>query len=94
MKCPYRDFQECLVEQCPSCNYTVVESYVTAGICPAWMDRKVAMEQGFIWEEIRKDYKFVSCKLVDNCVQPVPATKQVVNNTTTKTNVVVRKSIF
>ena len=21
MKCPYREFQECMVEQCPSCNY-------------------------------------------------------------------------
>ena len=94
MKCPYRDFQECLVEKCPSCNYTVVKSCITVGHCPAWMDRNAAMEKGFVWEEIRNNYEFVSCKLVDNGVQPVPATKQVINNTTTKTNVVVRKSIF
>ena len=93
MKCPYRDFQECIVERCPACNYEEVERAKICGRAPAWLSTEEAIKRGNLWEEIVKTYKFVSCKLVDNSVQPIPATKQIVNNTT-KTNVVVRNSVF
>ena len=93
MKCPYRDFKECIVEECPSCNYKEAKISVVTGRCPSWMSKKEAIERGMVWEEIRTVYHFVSCKLIDSGVQPVPATKQTINNTT-QTNVVVRKSVF
>ena len=93
MKCPYRDFQECIVEQCPSCNYETIEQDVIKGRAPAYMSFADAVDRGYQWVETVKTYKFVSCKLIDNNVQPVPATKQTINNTT-RTAVVVRKSIF
>ena len=93
MKCPYRDFQECIIEQCPSCNYEEVKETIIVGHAPPWMSTDEAIKRGLEWPAIKTSYKFVSCKLIDNSVQPVPATKQVINNTT-ETNVVVRKSIF
>ena len=93
MKCPYRDFQECIVEQCPSCNYEENKQVVIEGRAPTWMSTEEAIKRGCQWERTVKTYKFVSCKLVDNNVQPIPATKQTINNTT-RTAVVVKKSIF
>ena len=93
MKCPYRDFQECIIEQCPSCNYEEVKKTIIAGHAPPWMSTYEAIKRGCQWPETKTSYKFVSCKLIDNSVQPVPTTKQVINNTTA-TNVVVQKSIF
>ena len=93
MKCPYREFQECVVEQCPSCNYETVETEHIAGRYPNYYSLERALEEGYAWKEKRKSYKFVSCRLVDGGVQPVPAQKQIINNTQ-KTSVVVRKSIF
>ena len=93
MKCPYRDFQECIIEQCPSCNYEEVKKTVIGGHAPLWMSTDEAIKRGCQWRETVTSYKFVSCKLIDDGVQPIPATKQVINNTT-ETNVVVRKSIF
>lgn len=93
MKCPYREFQECIVEECPSCNYKEAKICVTNGRCPPLMSKDEAVRNGMVWEEIRTVYQFVSCKLIDNGVQPVAPTKQIINNNT-KTNVVVRKSIF
>lgn len=93
MKCPYRDFQECIIEQCPSCNYEEVKTPTIVGHAPLWMSTDEAIKRGCQWIETQTSYKFISCKLIDNSVQPVPATKQVINNTT-ETNVVVRKSIF
>lgn len=93
MKCPYREFQECIVEQCPSCNYIEEKNEVIDGACPVYMSLETAIEKGYAWRSIKTTYKFVSCKLVDGGVQPIPAQKQVVNNTQ-KTNVVIRKSIF
>ena len=57
------------------------------------MSDEEAIQRGNKWRETVKTYKFISCKLIDNCVQPVPATKQVVNNTT-RNNTIIRKSIF
>ena len=91
MKCPYRNFQECIVEQCPSCNYTEEKKKIIKGIHPAYMSIETAIEKGYSYESIETTYKFVSCKLVDGGVQPIPA--QEIHNTQ-KTNVVVRNSIF
>ena len=93
MKCPYRDFQKCLIEECPSCNYEVIKDTRINGRAPCWMSTAEALKQGCKWEETVTTYKFISCKLIDSGVQPAPTTKQIVHNTT-KTNVVLRKSIF
>ena len=93
MKCPYRNFEDCIVEQCPSCVYEEQKHKVIDGIIPGRMALEKAIEVGYASESERSTYKFISCKLIDNSVQPVPANKQVINNTT-KTNVVVRKSVF
>lgn len=93
MKCPYREFQECIVEKCPACNYEEVKQTVISGMAPHWMSTEEAIRRGNKWKETVTTYKFVSCKLIDNSVQPVPSVKQTINNTT-QTNIVVRKSIF
>lgn len=83
MKCPYRDFQDCIVEQCPSCNYEEIKRERIDGIKPAWMTYDQALKSGHAYWTTETTYKFISCKLVDNAVQPVPATKQEINNNTT-----------
>lgn len=93
MKCPYRNFEECLVEKCPSCNYKEIKRTVTAGRKPNYMSDDKAFEMGCLWEEVKTTYEFVSCKLIENGVQPIPQEKKVINNTT-KTSIVVNKSIF
>ena len=93
MKCPYRNFEECLIEKCPSCNYEEVKQEVIAGRYPAYMSTQTAIENGMAWKETQTSYKFVSCKLVDNAVQPIPPKKEIVNNTT-RTSILVKKSIF
>lgn len=93
MKCPYRDFKECLVEQCPSCNYETIETEHIGGNWLHLRSIEKALEEGCAWIEKRKSYEFVSCKLVEGGVQPVPAQKQVINNTK-QTSVVIRKSVF
>lgn len=93
MKCPYRDFQDCIVHKCPSCNYEEVKNTVISGMSPSWMSDETAIEKGLKWNDTVTTYKFVSCKLIDNCVQPIPSVKQVINNTT-ETNISIRKSIF
>lgn len=93
MKCPYRDFQECIVEKCPSCNYKEIPKTVISGRAPHWMSIDEAIKRGNKWEDTVKTYEFVSCKLIDSGVQPIPAVKQTINNTT-NTSVVIRKSIF
>lgn len=95
MKCPYRDFQECIVEQCPSCNYEEVKKTTIAGHAPAWMSIDEAIKQGYQWKETKTFYEFISCKLIDNSVQPIPAPKQTIKNITqTNVGVAVRKSLF
>lgn len=93
MKCPYREFQDCIVEQCPSCNYEEVKKEVIDGRYPTWMYLDEAMERGLAWKKIKTTYKFISCKLIDNNVQPVPANKTIVNNTT-QSNIAIKRSIF
>lgn len=93
MKCPYREFQECIIEKCPSCNYEEVEQEIISGKAPTWMSDDEAIKRGTKWKEIIKTYKFISCKLIDNKVQPASTVKQTINNTT-QTNVSIKKSIF
>ena len=93
MKCPYREFQDCIVEKCPSCNYEEEKRTAIAGRYPTYMSTERAIEEGYAWKETKTTYKFVSCKLINNNVQPVPANKTVVNNNQ-KTSVVVKRSIF
>lgn len=93
MKCPYRNFEECLVEKCPSCNYEEVKKGIIAGKFPGYMSTETALEKGMAWRETQISYRFVSCKLVENSVQPIPPKKEIINNTT-RTSIVVKKSIF
>lgn len=93
MKCPYRDFEDCIVEKCPACNYEVKERTVVVGRYPGKIGKEKAIELGYAWEEVKLEYEFISCKLVDNAVQPVPAQKQTIN-TIQKTNIAVRNSLF
>lgn len=93
MKCPYRDFKECIIEQCPSCNYEVIKEDDYEGFVPYGKTMEEAIELSYLYKVTKTTYKFTSCKLIDNCVQPVPSNKQVVNNMT-KTNVSIRKSVF
>ena len=46
MKCPYRNFEECIVEQCPSCNYEEVKEEVIRGKYPMYWSREKAIEEG------------------------------------------------
>jgi len=95
MKCPYNNFQECLVEKCPSCNYEVIEYTTLEGIKPYYISSEQAIKDGSLWEEKRKKYKFISCKLIENCVQPVPKNDTIINNKVeSKSTVSIRRSIF
>ena len=93
MKCPYRNFEDCIVEKCPSCNYEEVKEEIIAGRWPSWMSTEEAIKQGNAWHTTKTKYKFISCRLADKGVQPAPVVKQEIDNST-RTTVVVRKSIF
>ena len=93
MKCTYRQFQKCIVQECPACIYEEVTNYVTSGRSPYWMDREEAISRGYMYEEKVKSYKFVSCRLIENGVQPTPVIENTVNNTT-KLNIAIKRSIF
>lgn len=93
MKCPYRNFAECIVQECPSCNYEEMEQEVIEDISPACMSLSQALKEGLAWKKISKTYKFISCKLIENSVQPIPKKEEIINNTA-KATVVVKKSIF
>lgn len=93
MKCPYRDFKECLVENCPSCNYEKIEHKTIDGTYPNWMSVSEAIKKGYAYNITYNTYKFVSCKLIENSVQPIPK-NEIINNTRQVTNVSMRKSIF
>ena len=93
MKCPYRQFKECILQECPSCNYETVECEEIQGTFPAYMDSETAIKQGYAWRVKKKKYKFLSCKLVENNVQPIPKNETVINNKT-NTSVLVHRSIF
>lgn len=93
MKCPYRNFEDCIVEKCPSCNYKENKVEVIAGRYPEYMDTETAIKQGRAWKNTKTTYEFVSCKLVESGSQPIPPKKEIINNTA-ETNIIVRKSIF
>ena len=93
MKCPYRNFENCIVEKCPSCVYEEEKNEIIEGLFPAHMSTEKAIEKGYAWNDIKTTYNFVSCKLIENGVQPIPPKKEIINNTQ-KTSVVVHRSIF
>ncbi|MCC8044197.1 MAG: hypothetical protein LIP12_01700 [Clostridiales bacterium] len=89
MKCPYRNFEECLVEKCPACEYETVETEKLAGV-PPFGDYELGLMRGNCWYEKQTTYKFKACGLVKSGVQPAPQT--VINNEVkTQTNVTIRK---
>ena len=91
MRCPYNGFKECIVQECPSCNYEALENTRIVGRHTGSLQE--ALKRGAAWEEKYVEYKFISCKLADGGVQPVPPKTETINNTQ-KTNVVIHKSIF
>lgn len=95
MKCPYNGFKECLVEKCPSCNYTESKHIVVEGMHPPAISLDKAIANGWAWEAVQTKYEFVSCKLIDNNV-PVPDQTNIVHehNVTNKTAVVVKHGLI
>lgn len=93
MKCPYRDFQDCLVQECPSCEYGIEEYEEVQGRAPVWMDTDTAIDKGYQWKANKKKYVFKSCKLVSANVQPIPKAETHIYNKT-ETKVAVSHSIF
>lgn len=95
MKCPYNNFQECIIEQCPACKYETIKNTTIEGRKPNYMDTEEAIKQGYQWEETKITYKFISCQLVNNSVQPVLKNDTIINNKVeNRTNVMIRKNIF
>ena len=93
MNCPYKNFEECIVEQCPSCNYETISTSCIDGRYPHYMSIEDAIKNGYAWESTRTSYKFISCKLIDGNVQPVLRDNNIVNNVN-KTSVNIHKSVF
>lgn len=93
MKCPYMQFSECIKQACPSCNYEKIERKEIAGRFPMYMSTEDAIKNGMAWDETKIEYKFVSCKLVDNNVRPPSIDVQEIKNIS-RTNVSIHKSIF
>ena len=94
MKCPYNDFKECIIEQCPACNYETIQEKILEGRYPCWMDIGTAIKQGCAWYVTKTTYKFISCNLANNSIQPVPSNTQVINNSTSVGVSIYKKSIF
>ena len=95
MQCPYRNFQDCLLEKCPACIFEEVKNSITRGRKPDWLSYEAAEQKGMIWQETHISYKFVSCRLVDNNVAPSPVVKEekIVNNNSSNVTVI-KRSIF
>ena len=93
MKCPYKNFEDCIIENCPSCNYELVKTSYVEGKYPNYMSSEEAITKGYAQESTKNSYKFISCKLIDGNVQPVLRDNNIVNNTN-KTSINIRKSIF
>ena len=91
VKCPYNGFKECIVQECPSCNYEEQKRTRIVGRYTGSL--KEALERGAAWEENCTEYRFISCKLVESGVQPVqPEVHNI--NTSCRTNVVIRNRII
>lgn len=95
MKCPYKGFDECIVENCPSCNYKEIKQEVIDGRYPTYISVESAIKEGYAWKSTKTLYEFVSCKLIENSVQPIPPKKEIINNVSkTNTNISIKRSIF
>lgn len=93
MKCPYRNFSNCIVQEFPSCEYVEAQHKILGGRKPHYMSDEDAIKAGCLWEESKTEYKFVACKLIEAGTQPVPQKKEIINNTSI-TKVSIKKSIF
>ena len=87
MRCPYRDFKECLVDRCPSCEYETVVEDVIEGRYPGG-DIELGLLHGSCWHAKRKRSKFKSCKLINSGVA-LPSKVSVDNNTSVATSMMV-----
>lgn len=94
MQCPYRDFNDCLVEKCPSCVYETEVTDDIGGMIPWHMSVDKAIQIGYAWKTTKTTYKFVSCKLVEGGVQPVPSKKEIVHNNNSTRVTVVKQSLL
>ena len=91
MKCPYNGFKECIVQECPSCNYE--ERKLTRIVGRYTGSLQEALERGVAWEESYAEYRFISCKLIEKGVQPVQPEVQNID-ASVRTNVVIRNRII
>ena len=94
MQCPYNNFKGCIVEKCPACNYEVEKVEIIEGRHPPDMSLQKAIERGIAWVSTKNAYRFISCKLVENNVQPVPQRKEIVNNHNSTRIAVISKKGF
>ena len=51
MQCPYRNFQDCLLEKCPACVFEEIKDSITRGRKPDWLSYEAAEQKGMIWKE-------------------------------------------
>lgn len=97
MKCPYKNFEDCLIEKCPACTYEKKE-YTKKEVIgvPPYLSLEEAEKHGYrprTIEKVDTVYEFVECKLVKNNVQPTPhKTENTVNEH--KTNITIHQSLF
>lgn len=91
MKCPYRDFKECIVQECPACEYETKETVEYEGKAPYGMHYDEAVEKGYMWTRTKRKYIFKSCGLITKGVRPVLKPDTHIHN---KTDVSVHHSIF
>ena len=94
MRCPYKNFEPCLLEECPACEYEVEIKETFEGRKHPNMSVDEAIRQNLMYVKKTNFYKFKNCKLVENSVRlpdkRIDNTK--INNT--KQTVTVKSSIF
>lgn len=91
MKCPYREFEDCLIQECPSCDYEVEEIEHIEHYYKNPANYRLYRESEY--KRIEKKYIFKSCSLVKNNVQPIPKAETHIDaRTSSKT--LVHSSIF
>ena len=93
IKCPYREFTPCILEECPACVYETEKEMVLSGHAPMRMSTKEAIKRGYMSEVEKKTYKFKACKLIEKGV-PLSDTKKEVKEVKEVKNINIRQSIF
>ena len=97
MKCPYKNFEDCIVEKCPSCVYEeITETHSEVIGSPAFLSIEEAQKRGYrpaVINSERKTYAFKSCRLIENKA-PFVSTKTENITNIKNTSTVVNHSIF